>query len=263
MLGEELRPGLRTWAAHHEEWGQEVRGFAIVGDGRLILVDPLLVGDQWEELATLREGRALDLLATLHYHVRSGAELRERHPDATLWAFEGDREKIAERAPVDRTFAIGEELPGGLVAIGPLPRGEVVFWDAGRAALFAGDVLLGDGAEGRGSASARSPGSTGRASTPSAPTSPRCSSCRSSWCSRHTARPSSPAAPRRWRAPWPPSAVPFPAHGRSRNQAASQEARNVCTWEVSAPSRNAWIAKPGGSGRISIGAGSNVSTDCR
>ena len=150
MLGEELRPGLRTWTADHEEWGQEVRGFAIVEDERLILVDPLLVGDQWEELATTRGERALEVLVTLHYHVRSAAEVRERHPDARLWAFEGDRDRIAERAQVDRTFAIGDELPGGLVAIGPLPREEVVFWDAARAALFVGDVLLGDGAEGEG-----------------------------------------------------------------------------------------------------------------
>jgi glyoxylase-like metal-dependent hydrolase (beta-lactamase superfamily II) len=150
VLGEELRPGLRTWTAHHEEWGQEVRGFALVEPERLILVDPLLVGDQWEELAATHGERSLDVLATLHYHVRSGAEVRERHPGATLWAFAGDRDQIAERSPVDRTFTIGEELPGGLTAIGPLPREEVVFWDAARAALFAGDVLLGDGAEGEG-----------------------------------------------------------------------------------------------------------------
>jgi glyoxylase-like metal-dependent hydrolase (beta-lactamase superfamily II) len=150
VLGEELRPGLRTWTAHHEEWGQEVRGFAIVEDERLILVDPLLVGGQWDDLAATRGGRALDVLATIHYHVRSGAEVRERHPDARVWAFEGDREEIAERTPVDRTFGIVEELPGGLIAIGPLPREEVVFWDAARAALFAGDVLLGDGTEGEG-----------------------------------------------------------------------------------------------------------------
>jgi glyoxylase-like metal-dependent hydrolase (beta-lactamase superfamily II) len=148
VLGEELRPGLRTWTAHHEEWGQEVRGFAIVEDERLILVDPLLVGGQWDDLAATRGGRALDVLATIHYHVRSAAEVRERHPDATVWGFEGDREEIAERTPVDRTFGIAEELPGGLIAIGPLPREEVVFWDAARAALFAGDVLLGDGVEG-------------------------------------------------------------------------------------------------------------------
>jgi glyoxylase-like metal-dependent hydrolase (beta-lactamase superfamily II) len=150
VLGEELRPGLRTWTAYHEEWGQEVRGFAIVEDERLILVDPLLVGDQWEELAAARGERQLDLLATVHYHVRSAAQVRERHPGARVWAFDGDRAKIAERAPVDRAFDIGDELPGGLTALGPLPRAEVVFWDAARAALFAGDVLLGDGAEGEG-----------------------------------------------------------------------------------------------------------------
>jgi glyoxylase-like metal-dependent hydrolase (beta-lactamase superfamily II) len=151
MLGEELRPGLRTWTAHHEEWGQEVRSFAIVEDERLILVDPLLVGEQLQELAAMRGERRIDVLVTIHYHVRSAATLRESHPlDTEVWAFAGDRERIAERTPVDHSFAIGEELPGGLVAIGPLPREEVVFWDAARAALFVGDVLLGDGAEGEG-----------------------------------------------------------------------------------------------------------------
>jgi len=150
MLGEELRPGLRTWTAHHEEWGQEVRGFAIVEDERLTLVDPLIVGEQWAELEETCGRRELDVLATLHFHVRSGAAVKERHPGARLWAFEGDRELIEKRALVDHAFAIGEELPGGLVALGPLPREEVVFWDAARKALFVGDVLLGEGAEGEG-----------------------------------------------------------------------------------------------------------------
>ena len=150
MLGEELRPGLRTWTAHHEEWGQEVRGYAIVEDERLTLVDPLLVGAQWTELEETVAGRELDVLTTLHFHVRSGAAVRERHPGARLWAFEGDRELVEKRALVDHPFAIGEPLPGGLVAMGPLPREEVVFWDAARQALFVGDVLLGEGAEGEG-----------------------------------------------------------------------------------------------------------------
>jgi glyoxylase-like metal-dependent hydrolase (beta-lactamase superfamily II) len=150
MLGEELRPGLRTWTAHHEEWGQEVRGFAIVEDARLVLVDPLLVGEQWAELEETAGRREVDVLVTLHFHVRSGAAVKERHPGARLWAFQGDQELIEKRALVDHPFAIGEPLPGGLVAIGPLPREEVVFWDAARQALFVGDVLLGDGAEGEG-----------------------------------------------------------------------------------------------------------------
>ncbi|MGH2938211.1 MAG: hypothetical protein ACRDPE_08850 [Solirubrobacterales bacterium] len=150
MLGEELRPGLRTWTAYHEEWGKHVRGFAIVESERLILIDPLLVGEQWDQLAAMRGQPGLDVLATIHYHVRSGGEVRERHPDATLWAYASDREEIEKRGTVDRTFEAGEGLPGGLVAIGPLPRGEVVFWDAAHATLFAGDVLLGDGEEGDG-----------------------------------------------------------------------------------------------------------------
>ena len=148
MLGEELRPGLRTWTAFHEEWGKEVRCFAIVEDDRLTLVDPLLIGEDWEELAATRGERSLDALLTIHWHARSVGELRERVPDATAWAWSGDRERIGERVAVDRTFEAGEELPGGLVAIPATPREEVVFWDAPHAALIAGDVLLGDGEAG-------------------------------------------------------------------------------------------------------------------
>ena len=76
MLGEELRPGLRTWTAHHAVWGPEVRGFAIVEDERLVLVDPLLVGDQWEQLEENCGKRELDLLVTLDFHVRSAAAVK-------------------------------------------------------------------------------------------------------------------------------------------------------------------------------------------
>jgi glyoxylase-like metal-dependent hydrolase (beta-lactamase superfamily II) len=151
VLGEELRPGLRAWTAYHEEWEQDVRGFAIVEPERLVLVDPLLVGAQWEELEELRGGRALDVLVTVHWHVRSAAELRERHPaETTLWCFEPDRAPVEERLPVDRLFLLGDDLPGGLVALPAPPRPEVVFWDPAHATLIAGDALLGDGELGAG-----------------------------------------------------------------------------------------------------------------
>jgi hypothetical protein len=151
VLGEELRPGLRAWTAYHEEWEQVVRGFAIDAPERLVLVDPWLAGDQWEGLEALRRERPLDVLVTVHWHVRSAAELRERHPGAmTLWCCEADRAPVAERLPVDRTFRVGEELPGGLVALAAPPRPEVVFWDAAHATLIAGDALLGDGELGEG-----------------------------------------------------------------------------------------------------------------
>jgi hypothetical protein len=150
MLGEELRPGLRAWTAAHDEWEQPVRGFAIVTPERLVLIDPLLAGDQWEELDATRGERSLDVLLTIHWHARSTTAIRERHPDVTVWAFGPDREEVESRTAVDRTFEAGEELPGGLVAFHAAPRAEVVFWDAPHAALIAGDVLLGDGEEGPG-----------------------------------------------------------------------------------------------------------------
>jgi Metallo-beta-lactamase superfamily len=150
MLGEELRPGLRAWTADHEEWEKPVRGFAIVAPERLVLIDPLLAGDQWEALDATRGERALDVLLTIHWHARSAPAIRERHPDATVWAFGPDREEVSSRTAVDRTFEVGEELPAGLVAFHAAPRAEVVLWDEPHAALIAGDVLLGDGEEGDG-----------------------------------------------------------------------------------------------------------------
>jgi glyoxylase-like metal-dependent hydrolase (beta-lactamase superfamily II) len=150
VLGEELRPGLRTWTAYHEEWEKHVRGFAIVESERLILIDPLLVGEQWDELAAMRGQSGLDVLLTIHWHARSAAQVRERHRDATLWAFAPDRAEVEQRTPIDRAFEAGEELPGGLVPIAAPPRQEVVLWDAAHAALFSGDVLLGHGEEGEG-----------------------------------------------------------------------------------------------------------------
>lgn len=148
MLGEELRPGLRTWTAYHDEWKKHVRGFAIVESERLVLIDPLLVGDQWDELAAMRGQSGLDVVLTIHWHARSAAEVRERHPDATVWAFAPDREEVEKRTPVDRAFETGETLPGGLLPTAAPPREEVVLWGPAHAALFSGDVLLGDGEEG-------------------------------------------------------------------------------------------------------------------
>jgi glyoxylase-like metal-dependent hydrolase (beta-lactamase superfamily II) len=150
VLGEELRLGLRTWTAYHEEWEKHVRGFAIVESERLVLIDPLLAGDQWDELAAMRGQSGLDVLLTIHYHARSAAEIRAHHPDATVWAYAPDREEIEKRTPIDRTFDADAALPGGLVAITAPPRPEVVFWDPAHAALLSGDALLGDGEEGKG-----------------------------------------------------------------------------------------------------------------
>lgn len=146
MLGEELRPGLRTWTAYHEEWKQEVRSFALVAPDRLVLIDPLLIGEeQWTALDDTLDERDLDVLPTIHWHARSAADVAARHPRARVWAYSGDRAAIARRVEPTDVFKAGEQLPGGLVAIAARPRSEVVFWDSAHRALIAGDVLLGAG----------------------------------------------------------------------------------------------------------------------
>jgi hypothetical protein len=151
LLGEELRPGLRCWETRHGEWGKAVRSFALLTEERLVLIDPLLVGGQWDELQFLRGDLPLEILMTVHWHARSIGEIRERFPDssrARCWS--RDRPQVEHRVAVDGTFELGEPLPGGLVAIHAAPLEEVFFWDAGRAALISGDLLLGAGESGEG-----------------------------------------------------------------------------------------------------------------
>ncbi|MGD0997682.1 MAG: hypothetical protein ABR941_05120, partial [Thermoleophilia bacterium] len=82
---DEIAPGIWRWTARHPEWhtriewGHEVASFAIVGDGALALVDPLLpaadsdgrveIDRALERLA--REAAQLDIMITIPYHARS------------------------------------------------------------------------------------------------------------------------------------------------------------------------------------------------
>ncbi len=150
MLGEELRPGLWRWTAHHEEWKKEVASVAVVGDDDLVLIDPLLVGDQWHRLQAGLGGRTLHVLLTIHWHARSAAEVASRFPGARVWAHSRNRAAIARRVAITDVFRTGDPLPVGLVAIEARPRSEVLLWEPRSRALIAGDALLGDGERGEG-----------------------------------------------------------------------------------------------------------------
>jgi glyoxylase-like metal-dependent hydrolase (beta-lactamase superfamily II) len=150
MLGEELRPGLWRWTAHHEEWKKEVASVAVERDDELVLIDPLLVGDQWQTLGDSLDGRRPHVLLTIHWHARSAAEVAERLSAARIWAHSRNRAAVARRAPVSDVFRVGGELPGGLSAIEARPRSEVLFWEPRTKALIVGDALLGDGEKGDG-----------------------------------------------------------------------------------------------------------------
>jgi glyoxylase-like metal-dependent hydrolase (beta-lactamase superfamily II) len=150
MLGEELKPGLWRWTAHHEEWKKQVAAHAVETSDELVLIDPLLASDQWVPLEASVRGRELHVLLTIHYHARSSAEIAERLPGTQVWAHSRGRAAIARRTPVTDVFSAGDPLPAGIVSIEARPRSEVLFWEPRSRALLAGDALLGDGERGSG-----------------------------------------------------------------------------------------------------------------
>jgi glyoxylase-like metal-dependent hydrolase (beta-lactamase superfamily II) len=150
MLGEELRPGLWRWSGRYPEWKHEVASVAVIAGDDLVLIDPLLAGEEWDRLKGSLNGRALHVLLTIHWHARSAAEVAARFPGTRVWAHSRNRAAIARRAPVTDVFRAGDPLPAGLVAIESRPRSEVLLWEPRSRALIAGDALLGDGERGEG-----------------------------------------------------------------------------------------------------------------
>jgi glyoxylase-like metal-dependent hydrolase (beta-lactamase superfamily II) len=150
VLGEELRPGLWRWTAHHEEWKQEVAAIAVETEDELVLIDPLLAGDRWQRLEAAIGDRQLHVLLTIHWHARSAAEVASRFDRVRIWAHSRNRAAVARRAPVTDVFRIDDELPAGLRALEARPRSEVLFWEPRSRALVVGDALLGDGEKGEG-----------------------------------------------------------------------------------------------------------------
>jgi glyoxylase-like metal-dependent hydrolase (beta-lactamase superfamily II) len=150
MLGEEIRPGLWRWTAHHDEWKKEVASFALATESELALIDPLLAAGQWQRLDEVVAGRRLHVLLTIHWHARSAAEIATRFDGCRVWAHSRNRAAVARRAPVTDVFRLGDRLPAGLVALEARPRSEVLFWVPRCRALIAGDALLGDGERGAG-----------------------------------------------------------------------------------------------------------------
>jgi glyoxylase-like metal-dependent hydrolase (beta-lactamase superfamily II) len=150
VLGRELRPGLWRWRGTYSDWKHEVASAAVTTEADVVLIDPLLSGDQWEGLESGLGGRSLHVLLTIHWHARSAAEIASRFPGARVWAHSRNRAAIARRAPVTDVFRAGEQLPAGLVAIESRPRSEILLWEPRSRALIAGDALLGDGERGEG-----------------------------------------------------------------------------------------------------------------
>jgi hypothetical protein len=131
---QELAPGLRRWTVRHEEWKEEVGCVAVDTDDGLVLIDPL---DPPAEVA-----KPEHVLLTVFWHLRSASELEAPH----LWATTSSARSASNRG-VTVTDQVGDELPGGIVAIQTARRPEVVYWLPEQRSVVVGDVLLGAGAK--------------------------------------------------------------------------------------------------------------------
>ena len=129
----EVAPGLRRWTAAHEEWKEDVGCIAVDTDDGLVLIDPL---DPPDEL-----GRPAHALVTVFFHARSTKA-------ANVWAPQRLVRRLASRGvEVNRPFAVGDALPGGIQAFQTARASEVVYWLPRQKAVVVGDVLLGAGAK--------------------------------------------------------------------------------------------------------------------
>lgn len=154
----EIRPRLWRWTATHpdwtpeeggEDWGEpEVASYALVEDDALVLIDPLVPGDDEE-----RFWRALDddvhhhgppqIVLTVFWHARSSQSILDRYEGARVLAPAAKAEEAIERVPSVELYELGDTLPGGVEAKGTIHRGEAVLWIPAHRALAAGDMLLG------------------------------------------------------------------------------------------------------------------------
>jgi glyoxylase-like metal-dependent hydrolase (beta-lactamase superfamily II) len=163
----EVAPGVWHWEAPHPDWaGPEnealrrrlaarleapneaargvVSSYAIVDDVRLLLVDPLAVPRELEELASAREPA---IVLTCPWHERDTQSLAERlgapvftpapdegSPDVA-WLLRGDTSDA-------HLYSAGDRLPVGVEALpGRLPN-DLVLWIESVGAVIVGDTLV-------------------------------------------------------------------------------------------------------------------------
>lgn len=150
---EQLRDGIWRWEARHpswteddggpDGWGPDVVSYAIDAGERLLLIDPLAVPAEVEELAS---GRETAILLTCPWHQRD-ARAVGRRLGAPIYVPPPDE---GEKDPVPGTvFAAGDRLPGGVEVFPGIEPNDLVLWVEPHRALVLGDTLVdrGEGLE--------------------------------------------------------------------------------------------------------------------
>jgi hypothetical protein len=153
--------GSDRWSTRHPEWrpknvwGEDVASFALVSDGVLSLVDPLLPSAGSDERgrvqrdldALVERARQLELLITIPFHARSTVDIFERYGDrlpVEVWAHPGVERRLGASVPLN-AIEPGGQAGGVALAqrIGSPVRQETPLFFPGHRALAFGDAVIG------------------------------------------------------------------------------------------------------------------------
>ncbi len=143
-----LADDLWHWTARHPawhpgDWGSAVGSYALATPDALLLVDPLVPGDELlAALERLAAGRAVHVMITIGYHARSADLLADRL-GARLHGPAAVASRLRDPGRLD-VLEPGRAGPAGALpfAIGRPPRGERPLWLPAHAALAVGDSLV-------------------------------------------------------------------------------------------------------------------------
>ena len=136
---ETVRPDLLHWWVHDDRIDHRSDAWAILHDGRLVLIDPLPMTEPVLE-ALEAQGQPVAICLTGSCHQRSAWRLRKRF-GIKVYAPQ-NAEGLEEIPDVD--YAEGVALPGGLVPVhapGPTEVHYALHLDRDEGALFCADVL--------------------------------------------------------------------------------------------------------------------------
>ncbi len=136
---QELAPGIWHWTAPHPRIGIEVSSYYLPAER--VLIDPIAPpeGLDWFE----EHGPPADVLLTNRHHFRSSAEFAERFGVTIRCVQEGMHEFEGTDRHVEQ-FAVGDELPGGIVAhaVGAICPDETALHIPARRALALADGAI-------------------------------------------------------------------------------------------------------------------------
>jgi hypothetical protein len=157
----EIASGIHRWSTPHPEWrpknpwGEDIASFALVTDGVLSLVDPLLppagsdervrVEDDLDSL--VERARQVEVLITIPYHARSSLDILERYGNrlpVEAWGHPGVERRLGKSVPLNAIEPGGQ---AGAVAVAqrigsPVRQETPLFFPQHRALIF-GDAVIG------------------------------------------------------------------------------------------------------------------------